>query len=248
MQQDAERPRVALGFVRRESATDERYITALEQAGAAPVALWAELENWEQTLRGADGLLLTGGGDIDPRLYDVRDDSSTWLGVDQERDRREVSAYTLARQLGMPVLGICRGMQLLNVIFADGAGQGTLVPDLAVAPVRHVARDGVSAYHEVEVKAGSRLASLVGGPGTYRINSRHHQGMYETQVARGLVVSALAPDQVVEGIEAPGAPFLLGVQCHPERLGEAPEFAAVIRALVLEAEIYRGKRVDPETR
>ena len=233
------RPRIALAYVRQDSPADARYVEAIEAAGGTPVPLWADDARWEQHFAEVGGLLLTGGGDIAPQLYGG--DAGNSRGVDLRRDEREVVTFALARGRRLPILGICRGLQLINVAFDACGRPGALLADLPEDGVAHRTRaDKTSAYHPVDVLPGTRLAAEIGGAGRHVVNSRHHQGLRAEHLAAGLVVSALAADGVVEGLEAPGDAFLLAVQCHPERSGEVPAFAALFRALVLAAERRRG--------
>ncbi len=229
-------PLIALAYVRRGAEADARYLEAVARAGGVPLPLWSDDPAWEEAIARARGLLLTGGGDIDPALYGAAGSRLRCQGVDRERDERELAAFQVARGRGLPILGICRGMQFLNVAFAAGGRRGHLLADLPPSAVRHRAHpDRTSAFHPVTVRVGTQLAAILGRGGPFTVNSRHHQGLQAEHLAAGLVPAAVADDGVVEALEAPGERFLLGVQCHPERPGEAPEFAAVIRALVVAA-------------
>jgi putative glutamine amidotransferase len=198
------------------------------------VPLWADDHDWAASLAQlatVDGLMLTGGADIDPVIY--QGDAQKCEALDPERDRREVEALRFARERLLPTLGICRGMQLMNVCLGEPGQKGSLLPDIEQEPVRHRANsDGSSSFHSVEVYPGTKLASILGGSGTYRVNSRHHQGLREQHLAAGLRIAAVSRDGIVEGVEAPSDWALFGVQCHPERRGEAPEFERVIAALI----------------
>lgn len=181
------------------------------------------------------GFLFTGGEDVDPRFYGEppRSDLRNPLHLSRERDEFELEALQKLLPLGKPVLGICRGLQLLNV----GLG-GSLHQDLETAldtPVRHRGHKGRDAEHPVLLEWGSRLFLLMG---TRRllVNSSHHQGI--KVVGRGLRVTAWAEDRVVEGVELPDHPFFLGVQWHPERY-PSPMSRKLAEAFVRAAE---GKR------
>lgn len=198
----------------------QRYVIALTQAGAIPYLI--PLVD-EPTLRGVyeqlDAVFLPGGADIDPASYGL-DPSPLCDRTDPARDRVELSLATWAIEEGKPVLGVCRGMQLINV-----ATGGTLYQDLAQqmrGAIKHdyfpfngrtFARDFLA--HEVRVAAGSRLAALM-GDGLLRVNSMHHQGVRE--LGTGLIATAVAPDGLIEAVEGDGDAYLLAVQWHPEAL------------------------------
>jgi len=169
-----------------------------------------------------DGLLLCGGGDVDAARYGARD-TGRLVDVDPERDRVEITLTEWALEDGMPILAICRGIQLLNV-----AGGGTLMQDIASelrGALTHSMSD--SPAHEVAVDGGSLLAQWLGEgqgiPERLSVNSRHHQAIKD--VAPGFLVSARADDGVVEAIELgprwPGP--VVGVQWHPEDLVSTDE-------------------------
>ncbi len=178
-----------------------------------------------------DALLIGGGGDVDPGRYGrVRIDNGT-VEVDPERDALDFRLLEDARRAGVPVFGICRGLQVVNVAFG-----GTLVQDIpSVRPstvVHQRARDEKTRRdHAVEVTPGTLLAAIA-GPGAPSVNSRHHQAIEDA--GRGLTVTAVAPDGLAEAIEATGDPWLLGVQWHPENLLGDPVserlFAEFLRA------------------
>ncbi len=198
----------------------QRYIQTLVQAGAVP---WMIPLVDETTLRGIyerlDGVFLPGGADIDPATYGdgphVACDKT-----DPERDRVELSLAKWAMADGRPVLGVCRGIQLINV-----AAGGTLFQDLATQRPESIKHDyfpfnGQSftrdhLAHTVDVSADSRLARLYGA-GELRVNSMHHQGIRE--LGQGLRVTAVAPDGLVEAIETTGDAYVFAVQWHPEAL------------------------------
>ena len=175
-----------------------------------------------------DALLLTGGPDIDPAQYKSPSHPAT-KNIDRERDLGEIELTKLALNRGIPILAICRGMQLLNVI----AG-GTLVQELS-SLVHHVVKTSAldfpgrhRAAHTVTILSGTRLASIVKRK-SIEVNSRHHQAIENVGIA--LSISAVAPDGIIEGIERRDVPFVLGVQWHPEdRILAAPHDKAIFTA------------------
>jgi putative glutamine amidotransferase len=198
----------------------QRYILTLTAAGAIP---WLIPLVDEATLRGIydglDAVFLPGGADIDPATYGA-DPHPLCDRTDRDRDRVEVSLARWALEEEKPVLGVCRGMQLINV-----AAGGSLYQDIAEElpnAVKHdyfpfsgqsFSRDYLA--HEVRVADGTRLAHLMGA-GPLRVNSMHHQGV--KSLGQGLLPTAVAPDGLVEAIEGDRDGYLVAVQWHPEAL------------------------------
>jgi putative glutamine amidotransferase len=168
-------------------------------------------------LRGVNGLLLTGGVDVDPALYGEAPHPMTQTPV-PGRDALELALLREALSKDLPVLAICRGQQLLNVCLG-----GSLLQH--IDNDAHVVDEGnVSRWHDVSLTPGSKLAAVLGGS-RRRVNSRHHQAVTPAVLAPGLRVVAASDDGVVEGVESVGHRWVVGVQWHPERLeDEAPEF------------------------
>ncbi|HWJ64197.1 MAG TPA: gamma-glutamyl-gamma-aminobutyrate hydrolase family protein [Acidimicrobiales bacterium] len=188
-----------------------RYVDGVAAAGGLPVVLPSlDPVHASAAVAGIDGLVLTGGGDIDPIHYGAVADPETGA-PDAARDAWELALVGAARDSGIPLLGICRGAQVLNVAFG-----GTLVQHLPARSVDghdDVGRAG-DEVHPVTVAAGSRLHRIVAAD-QLPANTLHHQSVDE--VGTGLVVSGVADDGVIEAIEAVHAP-VLGVQWHPELL------------------------------
>lgn len=208
------------------------YAWAVLSSRGAPVILPPHLER--PALRAVfdrlDGLLLSGGGDVAPSFYGEEDGGA--LGrVDERRDRTELALARWALAGEMPLLAVCRGIQILNV-----AAHGTLVQDILTElpdALDHRSVEGRPPYeiaHTVNVTAGSLLASLVGA-GALDVNSAHHQAVKD--VGTDLVVTARAPDGVIEGLEAPHLPFCLGVQWHPEAMvGDCPAMRRLFEGFI----------------
>ena len=188
-----------------------------------------------QALEGVHGLLLTGGGDIHPSAYGQEVDPEAHVEASPARDRMELPMVDEALARDMPVLGICRGMQVLNVAFG-----GALDQDLP----NHQTPDGRPVFHEVYVSPGSKLTAIIGPGGFFRCNSIHHQGVREPQRATSLLASAYSTeDGVVEALESPGHSWVIGVQFHPEREDEvAKSFLRVFDGFLDWAERYRVDR------
>lgn len=236
-----ERRRVALtvGAVLEKSAP---YAAALEDAGLDPEVMsagsWAGRHpSWEAAaqaaLRDKAGLVLAGGGDIDPSLLGRKAIHPTVADVDASRDRFERALFAEAWRRELPILAICRGMQLMNWCLG-----GTLVDDIdsEVAPRGLPKHHRQTEYgkerhelgHAIQVVPGSRLAAIMGA-GELMVNTIHHQAL--DCVAAPLQVTATAPDGVVEAVEAPDRRFVLGVQFHPEAMvRHHPRFRALFEA------------------
>ena len=181
-------------------------------------------------LAGVGGLLLTGGGDVEPARYGATPHEKL-EEVDPARDEFEIALIAAARSRDLPIFAICRGVQVLNV-----AAGGTLVQDIpseVPGAVNHSLvvppHPPYELAHEVWVEKDSLLASLLGerlvGSDTCDVNSRHHQAV--KTIGPGYRVSATAPDGVIEAIEDPAARFCLGVQWHPENFWRTGEFRAL---------------------
>jgi putative glutamine amidotransferase len=214
----------------------QTYVQAVEQGGGAPVVIPPHLEEAELRAIFArlDGLLLSGGGDILPALFGEEDSGLLWL-VDEWRDRTEIALAWWALGEKLPLLAICRGVQVLNV-----AAGGTLIQDISTQVPNALVHSTVagrpksSVAHVVEVIADSLLASLV-GDGQLGVNSAHHQAVKD--VGAGLVVTARAPDGIIEGVEQPDCPFCVGVQWHPEAMVEShPVMIRLFEGLVRAAQ------------
>jgi gamma-glutamyl-gamma-aminobutyrate hydrolase PuuD len=198
------------------------YVRGVVAAGGVPLLVppGAEID---ETLAVVDGLVFTGGSDIDPELYRAEAHAET-NGIVRERDDFELALMRAALERDLPVLAICRGSQVLNV--ARGGDLEQHVPDRVGTDV-HKRVPGVFADHDVEVIGGTRLSSLLGD--RHDVKSHHHQGFGD--VGDGLQVAARAPDGTVEALEDPSARFTVGVLWHPE----AGEDRALFEALVAEA-------------
>lgn len=168
------------------------------------------------------GLIIGGGNDIDPAIYGG--DVSKGRSVDPQRDKYELEMLELAAKRGLPVMGICRGAQLINV----QAG-GTLVSDLREHRVHTSNRGTLLPRKHVRITPGSRLAEFVGGE-TTRVNSLHHQAVDKT--GDGLVVSACDRDDIVQAIENTSGPLRIGVQWHPEYMPQRNDQRRLFRYFV----------------
>ncbi len=186
------------------------YIDAVRRGGGIPLLLPPGEARWQQLFQHLHGLVLTGGGDLDPKHYGGQDHEAIYM-MDRERDASELALGLAAVENGLPTLGVCRGAQVLNVALG-----GTLyehLPDAVGDAVAHRAPPREPVAHTVKVKANSRLADIVKELEFSSI-SWHHQGLRD--VAPGLEVVAHAPDGAIEAIEMPDHPWLIAVQWHPE--------------------------------
>ena len=218
------------------------YVESVKLAGAEPVVL-ANTDDPAVVLRRVDGILLTGGLDVDPSLYGEAAHPKTEPAP--ERDRFEIPLSKAAIERDVPLFAICRGVQVLNV-----AAGGTLVQDIPstietdLPHTIDLPKDCLA--HPVRVLSGTRLASALGPPtrlDSCSVNSRHHQAV--GQVAPSFVVSATSPDGVIEAIERPEASFCVGVQWHPENFWRTGEFSGLFAAFVEAARARKqGKALD----
>jgi putative glutamine amidotransferase len=206
------------------------YVDAVERAGGRPVLIPPSEEGVAETLEALDGIVFSGGADVDPSTYgaDPHPETDT---PQARRDAGEMALLRAALDRDMPTLAICRGFQLLNV-----ARGGDLVQHLPekIGHEEHRPVPGTFSEHPVEVKEGTRLASIVGSQPD--VTSHHHQSI--GRVGEGLDEVAWAPDGTLEGVEDPKLRFAVGVQWHPE----AGEDEALFGNLVEEARAFRAAR------
>jgi putative glutamine amidotransferase len=201
------------------------YAAGLEAAGGLPMLLpplTPDPAVVEGVLDGLHGLLLTGGGDVDPASYGAERDPSTGPAR-PDRDAWELALARAAELRGMPLLGVCRGMQVLAV--AHGSSLVQHLPDL-VGNLSHGPTVGVHGRHDVRVASGSRLAGIVGE--RIVVATYHHQSVADP--APPLVATAWADDGTIEALERPEGEWTLGVQWHPEVIGGEELFEAFVEA------------------
>ena len=206
------------------------YVRAVERAGGRPLLVPPSTDGVEETLDAVDGLIFSGGSDLDPDLYG-QDAHPETTGVARERDDAELALLRAALERDLPVLAICRGSQVLNVALGGDLVQH--LPDV-VGDEKHKHTPGVFADHEVTLERESRLEHLLGDRAP--VKSHHHQGF--GRLGDGLRVAAHADDGAVEAVEDPTRRFALGVLWHPE----AGEDWKLFEALVDEARGYREAR------
>jgi len=210
----------------------EDYLESVRRAGGEPIEVVVGAEAPEHLLGRVDALMLTGGGDVDPALYGETP-HDTFEAAETGRDAFEIALARAAVKSGIPLLAICRGMQVLNVALG-----GTLVQDIpsqVTGALEHsVTQPRFHIAHEVWVSKGSRLATLLADHmedgETCHVNSRHHQSAKD--LAKGFEVTATSPDGVVAAMEKPDAAFCVAVQWHPENFWRTGEFRELFEGLV----------------
>ena len=206
------------------------YVRAVAEAGGRPLLVPPSEGDVEETIDALDGLILSGGPDVDPSLYGADPHPET-NGIRPERDRAELALLEGALARDMPVLAICRGMEVLNV--AAGGDLVQHLPDV-VGDSRHRHTPGAFADHEVVLQRGSRVEKLLGERAP--VKSHHHQGV--GRLGERLTEAAWADDGTIEAVEDRSRRFAVGVLWHPE---EGEDFA-LFRGLVEEARAYREEK------
>ncbi len=233
------RPLIGITTHRRDSDEGQKdmfaimaaYVDSVRNNGGVPVLLPLGLSEPElrDLFERLDGIVLSGGGDIDPELLNAPAHETVY-GIDKDRDRVEYTLVRWAVKEEKPFLGICRGAQVMNAALG-----GSLVIDIAGEVETAAKHNYFPGYprnkivHPVAISEETHLANIMGRP-IVQVNSLHHQAV--KAAAPGLEVSARAPDGIIEGLEVPGHRFALGVQWHPEWLQDQPEMRGLFQALV----------------
>lgn len=212
--------------------TPRSYIRALIKAGALPILipLNIPLDSLDVLLSRLDGIVFTGGGDIETARFGGIDHEEVY-DIDPQRDEIEIHLVLKASERGLPFLGICRGHQVVNVAF--GGKLYTHIADQLENALRHSYVKGEpfsKVAHSVKLAPESTLAGITGKT-EFEVNSLHHQGVQV--VGDGLKPVAWAPDGLVEALELPGHPFGLSMQWHPEWLPEDPRSQSLFKAFVI---------------
>ncbi|MGA3214189.1 MAG: gamma-glutamyl-gamma-aminobutyrate hydrolase family protein [Acidimicrobiales bacterium] len=226
----------------KASLVPSDYLRSLVDAGASPLILPVQHEagaTLDTLLQRLDGLVLTGGPDVDPARYGAEAHPRS-QAPRPERDESELALIEAAERCGLPLLAICRGMQLVNV-----ARGGTLVQHLpeVLGHEEHNPTPGTFSTHMVRVAPGSSLRKALGWDAR-DVPTHHHQGI--DRLADGLSAVAWADDGTVEAIEDPKKPFCIGVQWHPEADDNGAVFHALVRAAAgVLAEREKGRRSTP---
>lgn len=218
------------------------YCEAVRRAGGIPVVIAPQPENAADLVEKLDGLLLAGGEDTDPAVYGEERSPKVEEVMDERRQANELALARAARDRKIPTLGICLGLQTMNV-----AAGGTLLQDIDSQHETDIAHASIPedrARHDVIVEKGTRLAGILPDV-ELNVNSSHHQAV--KRVADGLRVTALAPDGIIEGLEDPRQPFFIGVQWHPEDMAAEASAEALFAAFVQAAQEYaKAKRQATE--
>ena len=209
-----ERVRIGITKGKGKLSGEECYIMAIEKAGGEAVLLPPDSE---EELEGIKGLLLAGGGDVDPSFYNEQDEGSN--NIDRERDEWEIELIEKFREEGKPILGICRGIQVLNVALG-----GSLHQDIQGHSC------GKELCHLIKIKEVSLLYEILGGYVQIEVNSSHHQAIKD--LASSLEATAWSEDGYIEAVEGKGEEFLLGVQFHPERLIKNEVFLNIFKSFI----------------
>jgi putative glutamine amidotransferase len=222
-------PRIAIA----PSSKLHDYEESVRRSGGDAWVLDLAVDRPEEVIRTADGLLLTGGGDVLPTIYGAAAPHPTFSAAEQGRDEYEIELVRRALDADLPLFAICRGIQVLNV-----ARGGTLVqdiPDEIGGSIEHTIKEPRFAIaHDVWMAPGSVLERLmraqIESGEECAVNSRHHQAVKE--LGQGLVATATAPDGVIEAVEDSSRRFCLGVQWHPENFYRTGEFRPLFEGFV----------------
>ncbi len=217
------------------------YIDSLRRAGAIPVLIPPQPENVADIVEELDGIILAGGADCDPAIYGQERHPSV-EPMDPRRQDNELSLARMARERGIPTLGICLGVQMMNI-----AAGGSLIQDIDSemhTDIRHASEPDDRARHDVIIERGTRLDSILGGR-QINVNSSHHQAIKD--IGRGFRVTAHAPDGIVEGLEDPQHPFYVGVQWHPEDMPGERSASVLFGAFVEAARRYADSKRQSAT-
>ena len=229
---------IGLAGERERASVPASYIDAVRRAGGIPLLVPPGDEGEAAAIADlADALLLVGGNDCDPAVFGEEPHPSIEL-IDPRRQRNDLALAGAARRAGLPTLGICLGMQIMNV-----AAGGALIQDIPSQVGGRITLDGESsgrARHAVTVEEGTRLAALIGA-GRHDVYSTYHQAV--RAAGSGIVFTAAADDGVVEALEDPVHPFFLGVQWHPEDMAGERAAEPLFEAFVAAA---RARAVDSE--
>ena len=207
------------------------YLESVRRAGGEPIEVEAGSEAPRAIVSRVAGIMLTGGGDVDPALFGETP-HSTFEAAEPGRDAFEMELARAAVERGVPLFAICRGMQALNVAMGGSLVQD--IPTQMAGALNHSVREPRFAIaHEVWVSKGSLLWTLMQDKlegEACQVNSRHHQAV--KRVAAGFEVTATAPDGVIEAFEKPGKTFCLGVQWHPENFWRTGEFRPLFEGFI----------------
>ena len=226
------------------ASRNDDYLESARRAGAEPWLLDRGKDAPADVVQRVAGIMLLGGADVEPSRYGETP-HPTFQASESQRDEYESELITLALERDLPLLAVCRGIQILNVVLGGSLIQD--IPTQTASVLQHALAPGADALaskaviaHEVSVTAGSRLHAILGpqldARGMCGVNSRHHQAVKD--LGRDLVVTAVAPDGIIEAIERPASSFCVGVQWHPENFcrEERYNFAPLFRAFVSAAE------------